>query len=88
MTVGVCFVPAGAVESVTILSFEEARGQPVKEQAFLSQFEGGEPGRRYIVGQDIDAVSGATWSSKAVSEAVRKAKFAFDTFVGPKLGRE
>lgn len=81
MTVGVCFSPVGVVNRVTILDYVEERGKPVKEEAFLSQFKGKKVSASFHVGEDIDGVSGATHSSKAVSEAVRKASFAFKTFV-------
>jgi Na+-translocating ferredoxin:NAD+ oxidoreductase RnfG subunit len=81
MTVGACFDPSGIVKSVRILSFEEERGKPVAEKAFLSQFQGKKVADAFFVGKDIDGVSGATWSSKSVSEAVRRASYGFKTFV-------
>ena len=81
MTIGVCFDPSGLVNKVTILEFSEERGKPVKEQTFLKQFNGKKVSDAFQVGKDIDGISGATISSKAVSEAVRKAGFAFKTFV-------
>ncbi|MCB0404781.1 MAG: FMN-binding protein [Bdellovibrionales bacterium] len=82
MTVGVCFTPAGLVDRVTILDYSEERGKPVKEEAFLSQFKGKKVSDSFQVGNGIDAVSGATHSSKSVSEAVRKSAYAFKNFVG------
>jgi Na+-translocating ferredoxin:NAD+ oxidoreductase RnfG subunit len=81
MRVGSCFDPAGKVLSVTILEFQEERGQKVKEQSFLKQFVGKTIASGFQVGKDIDGISGATISSKAVSEALRKASFGFKTFV-------
>ncbi len=86
MTIGVCFEPSGIVKSVRILEYSEERGKPVKELSFLNQFVGKKTGSIFRVGKDVDAVSGATRSSEAVSEAVRKASFAFDQFVAKKKG--
>jgi electron transport complex protein RnfG len=81
MTIGICFDPNGFVKKVSILEFSEERGRPVKDQTFLKQFSGQKVSAAFEVGKDIDAISGATISSKAVSEAVRKAAFAFKTFI-------
>lgn len=84
MTVGICFQPDGQIKKVTILNFEEERGKPVKDETFLSQFKGKSNDSTFQVGQDINGVTGATHSSKAVSEAVRKASFGFREFVQKK----
>lgn len=81
MTIGICFEPSGLVTSVTILSSEEERGKKVAEESFLKQFKGKKMSDAFQVGSDVDGVSGATWSSKAVAEALRKSSFAFKTFV-------
>lgn len=84
MNVGVCFEPAGLIKSVVILSSEEERGKKVAEASWLKQFSGKKVSDAFQVGQDVNGVSGATWSSKAVSEALRKSSYAFRTFVGGK----
>jgi Na+-translocating ferredoxin:NAD+ oxidoreductase RnfG subunit len=81
MTVGVCLDSGGLVKSVRVLTMEEDHGKPVKELAWLKQFEGKKSDSAFKVGKDVDAVSGATRSSESVSEAVRKVSFAFNTFV-------
>jgi Na+-translocating ferredoxin:NAD+ oxidoreductase RnfG subunit len=81
MTIGICFEPSGLVASVTILTSEEERGKKVAEESFLKQFRGKKISDAFQVGSDVDGVSGATWSSKAVAEAIRKSSFAFKTFV-------
>jgi len=40
---------------------------------FLNQFKGKGIGSKLAVGEDIEAVSGATETSAAITEAVRKA---------------
>jgi Na+-translocating ferredoxin:NAD+ oxidoreductase RnfG subunit len=84
MVVGVCFHEAGLVQSVTILSSEEERGKKVAEATWLKQFKQKKVSDAFQVGQDVDGVSGATWSSKAVAESLRKASYAYRTFIGGK----
>ena len=81
MSVGVCFDPSGVIQKVVILTFVEDHGRKVKEESFLKQFTGKKVASHFQVGDDIDGVSGATVSSKAVSEAVRKSSFGFKKFV-------
>lgn len=81
MTVGVCFNPAGTLESVSILAHEEERGRKITEEAFLKQFKGKKVSDAFVLGTDVDGITGATWSSKAVSEALRKSAYAFKTLV-------
>lgn len=84
MTVGVCFDPSGLISEVKVLSYEEEKGKPVAEEGFLKQFKGKKVSDSFQVGQDVDGVSGATYSSKSVSEAIRKSSYAFKTFIGVK----
>jgi Na+-translocating ferredoxin:NAD+ oxidoreductase RnfG subunit len=84
MSIGVCFDPDGIVTSVDLLSMLEDHGQKVKEQSFLKQFKGKNVASSFQVGKDINGVSGATISSWAVSEAVRKSSYAFKTFIQKK----
>ena len=68
----------GTVTGVTILSMEETPGlgAKTKEDRFLRQFKGSAGGGSYAVTKDsgeIDAVSGATISSRAVTAAVNEA---------------
>jgi Na+-translocating ferredoxin:NAD+ oxidoreductase RnfG subunit len=81
MTIGVCFDSAGLVTGVTVLTSEEERGKAVAEEGFIKQFHGKKVSDAFQVGQDVNGVSGATWSSKAVSEAIRKSAFAFRKYV-------
>lgn len=84
MTLGVCFDGAGVVQQVRVLTYQEERGKPVKEEAFLSQFTGKASSAEFRLGKDVDGVSGATYSSTAVAEAVRKSAFAYKKFVQSK----
>ena len=81
MSIGICFEPTGLVATVTILSFEEEHGKKVAEQSFLKQFKGKKISDSFQVGKDVDGISGATVSSKAVAESLRKSSYAFKNFV-------
>jgi len=81
MSVGVCFDNAGLVQNVSVLQHEEEHGKGIEKNSFVNQFKGKGPAAPFIVGKDIHALTGATRSSEAVSEAVRKATYGFKTFV-------
>lgn len=65
--------PAGAVDGVKIVSMGETPGVGTKisAESFLSQFKGMDS--EVIFGENADAVSGATFSSRAVEEGVNYA---------------
>ncbi|MEQ1877225.1 MAG: FMN-binding protein [Bdellovibrionia bacterium] len=85
MSVGVCFGQDGLVSSIVVLAHEEERGKKAVEgNDFLKQFKGKNSSSPFRVGKDVDAVTGATVTSKALSEAVRKASFAYTQFVEKK----
>lgn len=77
LSIGVCFNQDGIIQSVKILAHQEERGKKIESEAFLKQFSGKKISDAFIVGKDVDGISGATWSSNYVSEALRKASFAF-----------
>lgn len=61
------------VEEVQVLVFRETRGDEIKRPRFLRQFRGRDRGDRLQVGRDVDGVTGATYSSRAIARGVRKA---------------
>lgn len=63
----------GAVDGIKIVSTSETPGVGTKigAESFLSLFEGFD--HPVILGEDVDAISGATFSSRAVEEAVNYA---------------
>lgn len=81
MQVGVCFDALGLVSQIDFLEFNEDRGKKVREEAFLRQFHGKSAHKDMVIGSGIDGVSGATWSSEAVAEALRKSSFVHEKFV-------
>jgi len=54
------------------MSYVEQRGRPISTRRFLSQFIGKTSKNPIQVGKDVDAVSGATISSRASAFAVKK----------------
>lgn len=62
------------IVGLTILSHAETPGlgSRIEEEAFRSQFIGKSVQDPIALGTDIDSISGATVSSRAVSEAVRR----------------
>ena len=66
--------PKGVIEGVRILEHQETPGLGAKisDKSFLKQFIGKNAGN-IAVRRDIDAITGATISSKAVTDAINKA---------------
>lgn len=85
ISLGACYDNKGLLTSVKILAHQEERGKQIEEDSFLKQFTGKKSTDAYVLGKDVDGITGATRSSKAIAEALRKASFAFSTFVKPKL---
>ena len=63
---------AGKVTDMAVMSYVEQRGRPISTKRFLSQFIGKTSKSALSVGKDVDAVSGATISSRATAFAVKK----------------
>lgn len=47
--------------------------ESISSQDFLSQFKGKNPNDKFLIGEDIDAVTHATISSKAVADTLKRA---------------
>lgn len=67
--------PAGDITGVQLVQQRETPGffRLVEGQGFIEQFFGQAYGQPFIVGQDLDAVSGATFSAEGVAAAARAA---------------
>jgi hypothetical protein len=61
------------VLSAGVLSYSSSRGRKVQSRRFTGQFTGKGPDDPVKIGKDIDAVSGATSSSSAMADGVRRA---------------
>jgi Na+-translocating ferredoxin:NAD+ oxidoreductase RnfG subunit len=62
----------GAVKSVEILEYREAYGGEVHNPKWLAQFAGKKEGNALADGESIKNISGATLSSKHVTDGVRR----------------
>jgi Na+-translocating ferredoxin:NAD+ oxidoreductase RnfG subunit len=63
----------GSIKDVKILSHNESPeyAPGITQPEFLGQFKGKDVNDPFVIGQDIDAVTGATISSKAVADILK-----------------
>lgn len=61
------------VKRVIVISYPWERGRDIRRHAFTSQFEGKGPEDSIEIGKDIDAMTGATISSRVMSDGIRQA---------------
>ena len=59
------------VKQARVISYPWDRGRDVRKRAFTSQFEGKGPEDPIQLGKDIDAMTGATISSRVMAQGVR-----------------
>ena len=59
------------VKQATVISYPWERGRDVCRRAFTRQFEGKGPRDLIRIGEDIDAMTGATISSHAMTQGIR-----------------
>jgi len=59
------------VKQAKVISYPWDRGRDVRKRAFTSQFKGKGPEDPIQLGKDIDAITGATISSRVMAEGVR-----------------
>ncbi|MFT4075472.1 MAG: FMN-binding protein [Asticcacaulis sp.] len=72
ITYAVALDHAGAVKDIEILDYRETFGGQVREAGWRSQFNGKRHGDSLKLGKDIRNISGATLSSKHVTDGVRR----------------
>lgn len=63
---------SGAVKSVEILDYRESYGSQVRDPRWRAQFTGKRAGQSLQLGHEIRNISGATLSSKHVTDGVRR----------------
>jgi len=61
------------VKRATVISYPWSHGRQVGRRSFANQFEGKGPEDAIELGKDIDAVTGATISCRAMAQGVRQA---------------
>lgn len=63
----------GKVLSVEVLAYREVYGREIKQKRFLAQFRGKTVESPLALNSDIQAITGATISSRALAEGVKEA---------------
>ena len=71
----------GHIRDIVILKRMEVKGAKIAKKRFLRQFRGKGLKNPLRLKKDIDAVTGATISSKAATKAARKALFLWQDFL-------
>jgi hypothetical protein len=77
--------PDGRVERQEVVVYREPRGDEVRDESFRRQFVGKSAHDPIVVNEDIVVVSGATSSSRAIANGVKRAVVLFDELVKPTL---
>ena len=72
ITLGVV-VNAGAIEQVHVLTYRESRGGEVRHPFFTEQFEGARLEHNDVLDRQIDGITGATLSVRAVTRVAEAA---------------
>jgi Na+-translocating ferredoxin:NAD+ oxidoreductase RnfG subunit len=62
----------GVISQVIVLDYQEIRGRPIAKKRFLKQYQGKGAGDHLELHKDIDGVTGATISSRSLTDGVRK----------------
>ena len=63
----------GRVTRVEVVAYREPYGDGIRSKRFRRQFVGKEAGSGFRPGHDIDIISGATLSARAMAKAVKRA---------------
>lgn len=72
----------GKVMRVMLTAYRESVGGEVQSKRFLGQFTGKKSGNGLQLNRDIDGISGATLSSRAITLGVRKAIYFWNLKYG------
>lgn len=81
ITFMIALSPNLTVRKVQILAHPKSPGRAILQKGFLSQFKGKGVTDKVRVGRDIDAVTGATISSRATTDVVRRVLARFSILV-------
>lgn len=73
ITFGVKLRPDCVIERIEVMVYREAYGEGVRAEVFRSQFVGKRASDPLRVGKDVQLVSGATISSRALATGARRA---------------
>jgi Na+-translocating ferredoxin:NAD+ oxidoreductase RnfG subunit len=70
--------PNGKIMDAMVLQYKEKRGRPVAKRRFLDQFVGKTVNDKIKLKKDIRGVSGATISSRGMTNGIRKLVYVFE----------
>jgi len=74
--------PEGQVIEVSVLDYQEIRGKPVAKNRFLKQYQNKTIHNPVKLKKDIDGITGATISSRSLTDGVRKILYIFELIKG------
>lgn len=77
------FDPGGRVSRVEVVAYREPYGDAIRSRRFRAQFVGKAVDSGFRPGKDIDVVSGATLSARAMAKAVQRATLLLHNTVLP-----
>lgn len=72
ITVAIGINPNGTVKQIEIMDYRESYGYEVREASWRAQFVGKSASSPLQLGQDIKNISGATLSSKHITDGVKR----------------
>lgn len=73
ITFAIGIAPDGTLRDVEVMVYRESHGDEIADKRFRRQFAGKRAADPITLGKDIDAISGATISSRSATFAARKA---------------
>ena len=84
ITVGIS-VNDGAIDKLHVLAYRESHGWEVKQDFFTRQFIGAKLSKKWRLDEDIDGISGATLSVRALKKLARLALYFDGVVQEPKI---
>lgn len=73
--------PVGTIQRLEIIEYRSPQGAEILQARFRNQFIGKKATDRLHVGDDIDAISGATINANSLTQDVRQTLIVFDELV-------
>lgn len=70
----------GKITDMAVVTMNEKRGRPISLRSFLKQFFGKDSKAPFKVGNDVDAVAGATISTNAAAFAAKEAAVLYQHY--------
>ncbi len=74
----VIFNKGGAILLARVLKYREEHGGEIKNKRWLKQFNGKDHRASFMLGDNIDAISGATLSARTITTAIQKLTLLID----------